>query len=159
MKIKNLAINALILSAIVNTTHAQEINLELGESKNVRVVCPNKEDKRVLSYDATQDRWCDITVPGFCKHRQLDAARRVCKKQYAVALKNLPVDPNFNTEPTETLSLSSELSQSYSARADRERRKLESELLDIQGKRLGVSRKILTLEKKEMALKASIRDF
>ena len=152
MNIRNLTTTALLLCVIVNSAYAQEISLELDGLKNVRVICANKADKRILSYDAVQDRWCDNTVPNFCKHRQLDAARRVCKKQYAIALKKLPL------EPKESLGGSVELGQTYLARVNGGRgyRELENELLDIQGKRLEIKRRMLALEKKEIVLKASI---
>lgn len=157
MKIVKLTIGALLLFVLLNTVNAQT-SLELDESKSVQVICPNKVDKRILSFDPIQDRWCDTRLGDFCKHRQLDAARRVCKKQYAVALKKLQIDSDYTVKPTEIMDVSSELSSlrlplDDSSQKDRE---LENELLDIEEKRLDVKRKMLALEKREMILRASL---
>jgi len=63
-----------------------QVRAEGNESKNIQVICPNKTDTRILSFDAANNLWCDSVVSDVCHPIPLDVARQVCKRPYAISL-------------------------------------------------------------------------
>ena len=126
-----------------------------GQSKNIQVICPNKTDTRILSFDAAKNLWCDSVVSDVCRPIPLDVAKQVCKRPYAISLRKLGADSS-------SAALSSyeeiDLSESKSVEPDQERLKLESELLSIQEKQLDIKRKLIGLEEEISEIKDQAPD-
>lgn len=149
MNIKKIILVTILLLPFFSTVNAQVDEIDESEFEEFDILCPNKVDRRTLSFNSEKSLWCDSTVIDFCKPEKVKAAYHVCTKRYALKLKKLSALPNQNRVNLSSLDL-----LKMSVVESGERLKLEQELLDIKQKLLDIKRKKVELEKEVVRLNA-----